>query len=322
MARIYEVAERAGVSPATVSNVLNDKKKVSAEVRQRVLAVCRELGYQPAQKKRRTHQNRTVVFNFSDFDRSFYLNIIKGISECLNENDRDLIICTNRSSGTFMQSRFSTGAISLDGKMSDEQLLSVAREGYPVVVMDRLIDHKYIKSVVVDNFPVMCELVQQLVDKGYRRFGYIGGNEHTLDNQERYRAFIQTLDLNGIFFDKKLYFHGDYREKSGYQAARLMLLGNMLPQVVVCANDNMAFGAIRAFKERKLEIPGGIAVTGFDDSDTARIMGLTTVSIPRYENGYLAAKELLSMLEGAEAVEPFKISASIKWRSTTASLGR
>ena len=316
MVKLKEVAKRAGVSPATVSNVLNGRKNVGEDARARVLALCREMGYEPAEHPRKPYQNHTVVFNFSDFDRSFYLDIIKGISECLTENNYDLIVCTNKSSRNFMKSRFSQGAISLDGKITDEQLLSVAQAGYPVVVMDRVIDSPHIKSVIVDNYPVMCELVQKLVGKGYTRFGYMGGVESTLDNAERFGAFTATLKANDIVFDKKYYFHGDYREKSGYQAARLMFLGNMLPQVLVCASDNMAIGAVRAFREHGLDVPGDIAVTGFDNCDAAALMGLTTVSIPRYENGYLAAKELLNLMEGSSAGEPFKIGASICWRDT------
>ena len=316
MIKLKQIAEMSGVSPATVSNVLNGRKNVGEEVRQKVLELCRQTGYQPAARVHKGGQPRTVVFNFSDFDRSFYLNIIKGISECLTENNYDLIVCTSRSSRNFMKSRFSAGAISLDGKISDEQLLAVAQDGYPVVVMDRVLENESIKSVVVDNYPVMCELVQKLILKGYQRFGYVGGTERSLDNIERFAAFESTLRANNLPFDKKYYFHGDYREKSGYQAAKLMLLGNALPQVLVCANDNMALGAMRAFKERGLEIPGDIAVTGFDDCDAAALMGLTTVSIPRYENGYLAAKELLNLIEGAAADEPFKISASVCWRET------
>lgn len=314
--KLKEIAEMAGVSPATVSNVLNGRKNVSEEVRQKILALCEDTGYQPPIRLRKPGRTRTVVFNFSDFDRSFYLNIIKGISECLTESHYDLIVCTNRSSKNFMRSRFSEGAISLDGKITDEELLAVAQEGYPVIVMDRLLRDEHIKSVVVDNYPVMCDLVQRLVAKGYQRFGYVGGTESSLDNRERFSAFEQTLKANDILFDKKYYFHGDYREKSGYQAARLMLLGNVLPQVVVCASDNMALGAIRAFREYGLEVPKSIAVTGFDDCDAAGIMGLTTVAIPRYESGYLAAKELLNMIEGAGGGEPFKISASVRWRGT------
>ena len=315
--KLKEIAEMAGVSPATVSNALNGRKNVGEATRAKILQLCEEQGYVAVgQHLRKVVGTRTVVFNFSDFDRSFYLNIIKGINVCLTENHYDLIVCTSRSSKNFMRSRFSAGAISLDGKISDDELLRFAQEGYPIIVMDRILESRQIKSVIVDNYPAMCDLVQKLVNKGYKRFGYISGPEWSLDNRERFSALESTLKANDIFLDRNFFFHGDFREKSGYQAARLMLLGNVLPQVLVCANDNMALGAIRAFREQGLSFPADIAVTGFDDSDTARLMGLTTVSIPRYESGYLAAKELLNMIEGEFSPEPFKIEATVKWRET------
>jgi LacI family transcriptional regulator len=325
MVGIKEIAELAGVSISTVSNVLNGRKNVGKETRERVLRICSEQGYvsNTAAKKAKAAagqaaKSNTIMFIFSDFDRDFYLKIIEGISDCLNENGYDLIICTNKSSANIMRSGFTRGAISLDGSMSDEFLVSIATPDFPIVLMDRIIENKdaNTKSVIVNNYPAMCELVQALADKGFKRFGYIGGLSHTLDNKERYAGFIDTLGKNDIGFDLKNYFHGNYRENSGYQAAKLMILGKILPEALICANDNMAIGAIKAFEEHGIKVPEDISVTGFDDSDAAAMSGLTTISIPRYESGYLAAKELVEMIKETATKEPLKMSAAIKWRKT------
>jgi LacI family transcriptional regulator len=320
MVGIKEIAKIAGVSVSTVSNALNGRKNVGKVTRERILQICEEYGYQPASRDTDNQKpmNRTVMFIFSDFDRDFYLKIIEGISDCLNENDYDLMICTNRSSAKFMRKNMACGIISLDGRLDDDTLLSVARAKFPIVLMDRIIDdnNPYIKSVIVDNYPVMSMLVQKLIDRGFRRFGFLGGLSHTLDNKERFAAFEDTLGRNGIPFDRRYYFHGNYRENSGYQAAKIMILSNDLPEVLVCANDNMALGAMKAFEENGIRVPEDISITGFDDSETALLKGLTTISIPRYESGYIAAKELLSMIKGMWRSEPFKLGASIAWRYT------
>ncbi|HAL74059.1 MAG TPA: LacI family transcriptional regulator [Clostridiales bacterium] len=317
MINVREIAEKAGVSPSTVSNVLNGKKNVSAQTRETIIALCNELGYSHAAKTRHSRDNKTIAFIFSDFDRSFYLEIIKGINQCLTENGYDLIICTNTSSSQFMKEKYTIGAICLDEKMTNEQLNITANEHYPVVVMDRILHHEYIKSVIVDNYPVMKELVLALIKKGYRRFGYLGGIEETLDNIERFKAFQNALDESGIQFNKRFHLHGDYREKSGYQAAHMMLLSGNMPQILVCASDNMAIGAMRALKDHGYIVPRDIAVTGFDNISAAASVGLTTISIPRYENGYLAAKELLAMITEEQFGGPIKLRATIKWRETT-----
>jgi|GEM_PF-172888 LacI family transcriptional regulator len=319
MAGLKEIAKLANVSVSTVSNVLNGRRNVGQETRERVLRICEEQGYDLGQIRNRAKsvQNKTVMFIFSDFDRDFYLKIIKGISDCLTENGYDLIICTNKSSAAFMKSSFASGIISLDGSMADEQLIAVAKPDLPIVLMDRIIDDERAntKSVIVDNYPVMCELVQSLVDQGFRQFGFLGGLD-TLDNQERYAAFADTLAKNNIPFDRKHYYYGNYREESGYQAAKIMILSNALPEVLVCANDSMALGAIKAFEEHHLRVPDDISVTGFDDSELAAVAELTTVAVPRYESGYLAARELLDMIKGTASKEPFKLTATLKWRKS------
>ena len=142
--------------------------------------------------------------------------------------------------------------------MTDEYLVSVATPQFPVVLMDRIIDNEYAntKSVIVDNYPVVCEMVQALVDKQFTNFGYIGGLEFTLDHKERFAGFMDTLAKNGIVFDRRNYFHGDYSEESGYQAAKILILSNALPEVLVCANDNMALGAIKALEENGIRVGG------------------------------------------------------------------
>lgn len=320
MIGLKEIAELTGVSVSTVSNVLNGRKNVSKETRERILRCCAEQGYvhEAAVKKNKPERSKRIVFIFSDFDRDFYLKIIEGVSTCLTENGYDLVICTNKSSDSFLRSSFARGTISLDASLTDDFLHSVAKPEFPVVLMDRMAgdNHTHARSVIVDNYPAMCQLVQGLVDKGFRKFGFLGGLAHTLDNQERFAGFTDTLARNDIPFDQKNYYHGNYREQSGYQAGKLMFLGNDLPEVLVCANDNMAIGAIKAFESRGLGVPEHISVTGFDDSDTAALAGLTTISIPRYETGYLAAKELLEMIGGSEGPSTIKISAIVKWRKT------
>ncbi|WP_349772321.1 LacI family DNA-binding transcriptional regulator [Lederbergia citrisecunda] len=315
---IKDIAKMAGVSVSTVSNVINGRKNVGKETRERILQICEEVGYQPnlIGKSLKSGKTNTIVFNFSDFERNFYLKIIKGINDYLSENGFDLIVCTTSSSKNFMRNNFARGAIVLDKKMDNEFLVSVADEQFPIVVMDRIVNNDYIQSVIVENYTVMSELVQTLINKGFRNFGYIGGIESSLDHQERFQAFTDTLKNNNIPFQRTHYYFGDFTEESGYRAANIITLSNNLPEILVCSNDNMAIGAMKALKESNYSVPGDISVTGFDDATAAETYELTTVAIPRYESGYLAAKELVEMIQGTRNKDIFKISAKIKWRNT------
>ena len=215
-----------------------------------------------------------------------------------------------------MRSGLTSGCIILDMAMNNELLIDVANKDYPIVTLDRYIDHPYIKSILVNNYDAMAELTQGLVSRGYRRFSFIGGPENTDDNMERYRAFTDVLERKRIRFSPKHYHAGDYRQKSGYMTTKIMALSAELPDCIVCANDLMAIGAIKALSDAGYRVPEDVAVTGFDDSMLAENMGLTTVSIPNYERGYIAAQYLMDGVLGETGGEPLKINAKVKWRSS------
>lgn len=318
MVGIKDIAKAAGVSPSTVSNVLNGKKNVGENTRRKILALAEEMHYVPneAGKILKTKENKTILFVFSDFDRSFYLNVLKGINDYLKDKEYDLLICTQRSCEKFMRNNMSSGCIILDASLDDATVNRCANEHYPIVVLDRILDSPYVKSVIVDNYHAMCDLMQDIIDRGYRKFAFLSGIEKTTDTMERYQAFRDTLKKNNIHFPQKNYFLGDYREKSGYTAAKILALTEVLPDVLICANDNMAIGAMKAFKEDNIRVPEDIAVTGFDDNERAKELGLTTVTVPDYERGYLAALYLVEALKGKESASMFRISAKIKNRKT------
>lgn len=321
MAGIRDVAKAAGVSISTVSNVLNGKRNVGDETKEKVMRICEELSYYPnmAGKTLKKGNSKTILFNFSDFDRTFFLKIINGISDYANEHDYDFIISTSKSCEKYMRSTLTAGCISLDSKMSNETLLRAASENYPIVVLDRMLHNPYIKTIVTNNYDPMSQLIQRVVDCGYRKFAFIGGIESTDDNKERYKAFRDVLEKNHISFKRENYYAGDYREKSGYRAAKIIMLSERLPEALICANDNMAIGAIKAFRENGIRVPEDIAVTGFDNTDMSRNLELTTVDVPNYERGYLAAQYLVENIEGKRNVELFRISAQVKWRKTVGS---
>jgi LacI family transcriptional regulator len=315
---IKDIAAKAEVSVSTVSNVMNNRPNVGAETRGRVLEICREMNYipNPAGKHLKAKESKTILFNFSDFDRSFYLKIIEGINDYAGDSGYDLMICTTKSCEKYMRTNMTGGCIILDGRMKSETLIQAASEQYPVVVLDRALSHPFIKCVVVNNYDPMKKLIWETVKRGYRKFAFVGGPEHTEDNRERFGAFQDVLKDSGIAFHRKYYYSGDYREKCGCQAARIFMYTEDLPEIFVCANDNMAIGVIKTLKEGGYKVPEDVAVTGFDNCELAETVDLTTVSIPNYERGYLAARSLIENIEGRKNFDPVKISADVRWGNT------
>ena len=317
MVTLKDIAQKAGVSLSTVSNALNGRKNIGPETRDRILAICEEMHYQPnlIGRSLKTGNSRVIMFNFTDFDRGFYLKIIEGISDYVYAKDYDLIICTSRSGEKFMNQSFTSGCITLDRHCSDSLLSAYASEKYPIISMDRMINAPFIKSVVVDNYSAQRSLMEQVIQRGFRSYAFLQGFPSE-DSSQRYAGFLDALTQHGIPFKQENLYQGDYKERSGYQTARLIMLKSQLPEVPVCANDNMAIGAIKAFRENGLRVPEDISVTGFDDDGRAKEFDLTTVEIPNYERGYIAAQYLLANIEGAADYGTCKISTRVKWRST------
>jgi LacI family transcriptional regulator len=315
---IKDIAAAAGVSISTVSNVMNRRPNVGEETRQMVTRLCHEMNYVPngAGKRLKSKQSNTILFNFSDFDRSFYLKIIEGINDYAGSHGWDLMICTTKSCEKYMRNNLTDGCIILDDRMQNETLDRAANKDYPVVVLDRHISHPYIKSILVNNYDPMGEMVEKIAAWGYRKFAFIAGPEHTDDTRERFQAFKDVLSSHDIPFHRENFFAGDYREKSGYQAVHILLLAAELPEILICANDNMALGAINALKERGYRVPEDVAVTGFDNCERAEAAGLTTVAIPNYERGFIAARSLIENISGKNNFEPMKIPAEIVWRKS------
>ncbi len=314
MAGIKEIAERAGVSIATVSNVLNHKQNVGGETRQRILQIAEEMGYRSAGGEK--GKNKTLVFHFSDFDTLYYLDILHGISDYAYPRGYNLLVSSDQEPEKYADPSISCGFIAMDNRCGDSKLMKLADRGCPVVVLDRELEYEGIKSIVVNNEAAERQLTEGLLEAGYRSFAFLGGLD-TPDNRERFTAFKEVLSEHKITFRRNDYYEGDWREGSGSQAARLLLLSERMPEVLVCANDMMALGAIRRFQEEGLRIPSDIAVCGFDDIIISKYARLTTVTVPNYERGFLAAQSLVEIIEGGGDYETRRIGARVKWRDTT-----
>ena len=317
MAGIKEIAERAGVSITTVSNVLNKKKNVGARTREKVLSIAQELGYSHKEQSGIDGKRRTIIVSFSDFDTLFYLDILHGISDYVSRQGYHILICNGDDLAHYSDPDEVCGCIILSSQILDSQVLAVADKGLPVITLDRELKHPMIKPMIVSNYEGERQLMQKLVDEGFKSFAYLSGQD-TADNKERYTALRDVLRENDISFHRNDFYEGDWREKSGTQAARLIMLRDRMPEVLVCANDMMAIGAIRHFQENGIRVPEDISVCGFDDIIISRYLGLTTVSVPDYERGFLAGQALLNILDGTGDFDTYRIGARVKWRRTAA----
>ena len=317
MPGIKDIAKLAGVSVATVSNALNNRKNVGTETRNKILKIAEELNYDlPAKNAGEQSTGKNIVFHFSDFSTLYYHDILHGISDYVFSKGYNILVSSDRDLKRYRDPSISCGCISMDFCCDDSLIMDLANRDYPIIVLDRELIGEGIKSIVVNNYNSQQQLVEGLVKAGMKSFAWLGGLD-TPDNRERLKAFKDVLHANGISCRRTDFYEGNWLEDSGDQTARLLMLTESMPDALVCANDMMAIGAIRKFRREGIRVPEDISVSGFDDVIISRYIRLTTVSVPNYERGYLAAQSLIEILEGRGDYDTMRLGARVKWREST-----
>lgn len=310
---ITDVADRARVSVATVSRVLNHKDTVKEETRDKVIAVIKELSYTPnfAAKTLRNNLINTIGVIVPDISASFYSEIIKGIENRANEMSFRLIVCDAQNSKSkendhirFLYDGSVDGMVFVVPQVADDDLVHLHAENMSIVVFGRNMEQHGIPSITVDNVYGAYQAVRHLCSHGFARVAYIGGieAENDYDHRARLHGFKKALSDSGIEIHDEYIENGGYSEEGGSSAfVRLMSLPEP-PNAIFCANDEMALGVLRAAKKRSIDIPRQLGLIGFDNIRISQYTSpaLTTVSQPTYNIGVLLGEQLIAHLTDRE----------------------
>ncbi|WFB11073.1 LacI family transcriptional regulator [Streptomyces sp. LX-29] len=313
---LENVALYAGVSRATVSRVVNGSPKVAEDSREAVLRAIRELGYVPNQAARSLVTQRTDSFAlvlseeagrvFSD--DQFFPGIVRGVSQELEEADKQLVLMMARSAASrerierFALARHVDGVIMASLHGTDPLPARLARMGIPVVCNERLLGPQSPPYVGVDNERGAAAAVHHLLDSGRTRVATVAGPRDMVAGIDRlagYRTEMEAAEL------PRYVAVGDFTRESGARAMRELLAHRPDLDAVFAASDLMAMGALHALRQAGRRVPDDVAVVGFDDIEPARYTEppLTTVRQPIAHLGRLLARQLLR-LAGGEEVEP------------------
>ena len=325
-ATIYDVASAAGVSIASVSRVLNGRGNPMPETRERVLQAVAELGFIPDGAARalsvRLKEIIGVVIRrppptqplgddiFQDEEESLQFPdlINRGIELAAQNRDFNLLVSSvdvddhDHARRVFALARKSDGLILHDQVLDAEQLERLSRQ-VPVVTLAGLATPTT-SNVGGDNQGSMRQLARHLVrEHGYRTLAYLGGHPDSPDNLARQAAFrAEVAAAGGTFLDGPQW-QGNYCAAGGARVIDRVLAhgAGALPRAIACANDQTALGVVYALGQHGLDVPGDVAVTGFDDIPVARHLRpqLTTVRQPIQELGATAFEVLHSMINDA-----------------------
>lgn len=310
---IFDVAKRANVSIGTVSRVLNNRDRVSAATRERVLQAIRELDYHSNAFAQglASQQTETIGLVIPQVNDPFYFGIVRGIEDTVTAAGYSLLIASqphHTSENHYMRlfRRGHVDALILTAiDVFPDELQEMSKSGLPVILIQQYAG-KQVAAVQADNYGGAVALTEHLLGHGYRRIAYITGTDHTPDNRERLRGLRDALAAHGLTLPDTLVFRGDYLRGSGQTAMQQILDLPERPDAVFAGNDQMAADAIVTAQERGLRVPEDLAVVGFDDVPLASYVSpaLTTVHQPIYEQGVYAARTALDMLRADGAQPP------------------
>ncbi len=309
MVTLKEVAEKAGVSVATVSRVLNAPEKVKPPTRSRVQAVVQALDYRPSRVARRLrvsygHSNLLGLV-IPDIQNPFFADITRGVEDVAYAHGYALILSNSDESIEKQRLCLDTLCMeSVDGvilppvREQDEDVAGLIERGIPVVYVDRRMKKIRFDTVVSSNEQGAYEAVSLLIRRGHQRIGLIGGIPNISTSKERRQGYEHALVEHGLALDPALIREGDSRHESGYQIARELLQQPHPPTALFTGNNLMTLGALAAIHSLGLRIPDDVAIVGYDDMSWALALNppLTVVSQPGYEIGRRAAELMLQRI--------------------------
>jgi DNA-binding LacI/PurR family transcriptional regulator len=293
---IARVAQEAGVGVGTVSRVINGSASVSEATRRRVLDVVAELGYEPNATARALSTGRTrsvgVIAPF--FTRPSVIERLRGVAPLLAASGYQLVLFDvelpehrARVFRSLIGRVDGLLAVTIAPGRADLERLAAA--GVPVVLVDH--DHPRLPSVTVDDVAGGRMAVDHLLELGHRRIAFVEGPAGLHTSVHRRQGFEEAVAAAGA---EAIRLPGGFEFEAGAAAAEA--LRDDLPDAVLGVNDEVAIGLLTGLRRAAIDVPGRISVAGIDDTRPARLVDLTSVSLPLHELGEMAARVVL---EGA-----------------------
>jgi LacI family transcriptional regulator len=324
-ATIEDVAKAAGVSVATVSQVLNGRRPVATSTKARVLQIIEELGYRPNAFGRglRTSRSDMVGVVLPDLANPFYPALVRGLQNRLYASGYHTVICNTdgdpaheRELLADLIDRQVDGLVLVTFTLGPSDLAAIVPRSTPLIVIGTIegFDH-----VHTNDLGAAYEMTTYLLEAGYESVGHLAGPKGVGPADLRLAGYEAAINDRGQGGVSTTVARGEFSLVGGAKALVNLVERGALPRSIFCANDLMALGAIEAAQSLGLDVPNDLAVAGFDDIEAASLLrpALTTVANPVAEVGTTAATVLLERMAGSVAPPvDIEISCQIRSRQT------
>lgn len=335
---ISDVAREAGVSKATVSAVLNDKPTVSEATRDRVAAVIERLNYRPSSLARRKGQpaTRSIALLIKEAHNPFYTEIITSAWARAGEDGYTVLVASSegdydaeRKILELLRAKDVDGMIvnpvcDIDTDLSP--LFELKRMNFPLVLLEEIRGVRA-SLVDIDNVDATRGATKYLIDLGHTRIAHFAGPGYSIQSEQRLSGLQRAFSETSLVFQESLVVRAGARLEDGYRTG-LEYFGQVdvqeRPTAVVCFNDLVAIGLMRALRELDISVPGDVSVVGHDDIDLLDYLspGLTTVHIPMRDMAETATELLIRHIESQEPLTPRRVllDTELTVRESTRSL--
>ncbi len=303
---LFDVARLAGVSPSTVSRILNGRVRVSADKRQAVEAAIERLGFRPNLSARglRSGSTQTIGVLTQDLESAYFTGGTRGVEEGLQGSGFAPLVVPGHwnpeeelERAQLLIARGIDALIILSGTLSDAQIAELARR-QPVVVTGRQVRADGVQSFHFDQVGGGELATRHLIELGHRQIAHIAGTASHPDAIDRQEGFLRAHRAAGLPVDPRLIVEGDFLERGGERAIEHLLALRLPFSAVFCANDQTLWGARLALWRRGIDVPAEVSLIGFDDLPQSAYMAppVTTVRQPMHALGRVAAQAVLRAL--------------------------
>lgn len=310
---ISDVAERAKVSIATVSRVVNESDSVAEATRERVQAAIDELQFRPDRTAKSLAQQstRTLAVALPSFTTPFHNELLKGMRFRLKDADVELLLCDLQWEDpeatllNFLGQGAMDGLIVAGLQVGPDLAAELNRLNAPVVLIGS--EWEQFDSYYWDNTAGARRAVEHLIEQGHEHIGMITPSLESSVRDARVRGYREALQDAGLecrdewITSGSTEKHAGFSEESGYEAMQELLRSNSSVTAVFASSDVQAIGAWQAIRQEGLEVPDDVALVGYDDIKVSRFIGLTTVAQYMHDIGEQVTDLLLRRLDGSEA---------------------
>ncbi len=311
MVSMKNIADRCGVSVATVSKALNDHSDISLKTKQHIRAVADEMGYYPNSSARALKTNRTYNLGVLFLDQAqnglthdYFAHILNSFKETSEVAGYDLTFISNRKTKQKMSYLEHSRYRGVDGvviacvEFDEPEVLELVNSDLPIVTIDHSFDNK--PSVVSNNVQGMTELLHYVYEMGHRKIAYIHGGDDSTVTRNRVGCYYRTMADMNLEVNEAYVRSGRYRDVRSAHDETLKLLDLPdPPECILYSDDLAAIGGINAIKERGLRIPEDISIAGYDGIPIAKVLEpkITTIEQNTDAIGRIAAEKLIGMIE-------------------------